>query len=116
MDVLTDMRFWGEVGLAAASRLALLAAVIWVARLVLANRPLARPATTNSAPPAPRATLTPTSAPRSTVSAALQTASNARYVDLKARPRAPQAPATASALRERLDEYIKKQGGERVGA
>jgi len=111
MDVLTDMRFWGEVGLAAASRLALLAAVIWVARLVLANRPVVRTATANNAPAAP---LPP--APRPTVSAALQAASNARYVDLKARPRAPQAPANASALRERLNEYIKKQAGERVGA
>ncbi|MEW5874075.1 MAG: hypothetical protein AB1752_02695 [Candidatus Zixiibacteriota bacterium] len=107
---MTDMRFWGEVGLAAASRLALLAAVIWVARLVLASRPGVRTAAASSAPAAPLP------APRPAVSAALQTASTARYVDLKARPRASQAPAASSALRERLNEYIKKPAGERVGA
>jgi hypothetical protein len=32
-DILTNPVFWGEVGLAAASKLALLAAVLWVARL-----------------------------------------------------------------------------------
>jgi hypothetical protein len=111
MDVLTDMRFWGEVGLAAASRLALLAAVIWVARLVMAPR-----AARLSAPARERAI----SPARPVVAAAVQTVSAARYVDLKSRPRPAPAPSNAaaapSALRERLSEYLKQPVAGRAGA
>lgn len=106
MEVLTDTRFWGEVGLAAAGRLALLAAVIWVARLVLVRQ--STPATRTTHP-----VRTGTPAPAATGPAG--TAPSPRFVDLTTRAtpvagaRGP-APdlGPGSGLRERLNRYLQE--------
>jgi hypothetical protein len=107
MDVMTDPTFWGEVGLAAAARLAVLAAVIWVARMVLGK-------TTHTFSPAlPRANYASATTPRSRLEDALSPAPPS-FVNLQ--PRAGSAGGTAprSVTRDRLMQYLQQRSMERT--
>jgi hypothetical protein len=106
MDVMSDPAFWGEVGLAAAARLAVLAAVVWVARMVLI-RSSRTPSRTAS-----REAYVSATTPRNRAAEALAPA--ATYFDLQqaAEPSAGTAPR--SATRDRLMQYLQQRSAERT--
>lgn len=118
MDIVSDPTFWASTGLVAASRLAVLATALWIARLAVLGwtpRRASKPAVRRPAPqprrPAPvpmkRAPERPEPAPR--------------YVDLRPERPSPPAPAVMRAedtarrehLRNRLMEYIDQRASER---
>jgi len=113
MDIVSDPAFWGDTGLVVASRLAVLATALWIARLAVRGwtprsvrrpepqrRPAAAPARSASGPAVP--------APR--------------YVDLRSsRPSAataivPRADGQTQGdhLRNRLMEYLDQRATERT--
>ncbi|MBI5867635.1 MAG: hypothetical protein HZB43_05000 [candidate division Zixibacteria bacterium] len=109
MDVLMDPTFWGEVGLAAAAKLALLAAVVWVARMAV-NR--TRPAS----PPAPRnVEYTPSAVTRHRIEpAAAPAATEPSFVNLKPRPVTAVAGTQHNVTHDRLMQYVQRRAMERI--
>jgi hypothetical protein len=117
MDIVSDPAFWGDIGLVAASRLAVLATALWIVRLAVRGW-TPRPAPTREArsQPPPRAASAPLRRPPE------RAASAPRYVDL--RPSRPSAPASVSIrgetetrrdhLRNRLMEYLDQRATERT--
>ena len=122
MDTLTDPAFWGEVGLATAGRIALLAAVVWVARL--AGHPRVQPQPIASAPKvAVNAATTSTRTTRSHHHNNRLPDSSARFVNLRSHTPDARADAATSSqdtkpneVRDRLMEYVGQQTMEGVGA
>jgi hypothetical protein len=112
MDVFNDPTFWGEAMITAASRLALLAAVVWVARMAVRTtaqtplRSVTAPVTPSATPGLSRQTL----GGDDTVPF--------RYIDLRRGPeridevRQPVTPP-ADPLRQRLLDYLEKRETER---
>ncbi|MBD3297682.1 MAG: hypothetical protein GF341_03425 [candidate division Zixibacteria bacterium] len=113
MDVFNDPTFWGEVMITTASRLALLAAVIWVARLAVRTPSQRRPAARLQA-----AASTPV--PRATMTAAAGDASTPfRYIDLRRGPERAETvdrpeSTTSDPLRQRLLDYLEQRETERT--
>ncbi len=113
MDVFNDPTFWGEVMVTAASRLALLAAVVWVARLAIRTPSQRRPAARLQAAastPASRATMTIAAGDASTPF---------RYIDLRRGPERAETvdqpePASSDPLRQRLLDYLERRETERT--
>ncbi|GAB4317123.1 MAG: hypothetical protein Kow0074_05530 [Candidatus Zixiibacteriota bacterium] len=113
MDVFSDPTFWGEAMITGASRLALLAAVVWVARLAVRTQP--------QSGPSPRFQATqPMSAPQATMTVVAGNDSTPfRYIDLR---RGPERSATANSpeptsvdpLRQRLLDYLEQRQTERM--
>jgi hypothetical protein len=115
MDIVTDPAFWGEVSLTAASRLAVLAAVLWIARLALRHAiPMAAPRTkaAMAAPTRNRLETRRTQSPEP----------RARFLNLRNGQEAgrPKAAADSEArnrdnpLRNRLMEYLEPRATERT--
>ena len=117
MDIVSDPTFWATTGLVAASRLAVLATALWIARLVLRGwtpRPAGKPKTVHLPEPARRpapVTMTrPAERPEP------------RFVDLNtARSKRPVAPAARPEdtsrreyLQNRLMEYLDQRATERT--
>jgi len=118
MDIISNPLFWGEVGLAASSKLALLAAVLWVARLAIP----ARAPHMADMPPAPRF-LREGRVPRAGADSSLamppRTDAAPRavsgYVNLRRPPeRVASAPASADQMRQRLLEYVERRSAGRA--
>jgi hypothetical protein len=107
MDIVTDPTFWGDVGLTAAARLAVLAAMLWIARLAV-----------RYAPPRPAHRAEP-----STLASEdrREPAPLTRYIDLRQTPQRRsletkplrQEPSRSSPLRNRLREYLEQETTER---
>lgn len=112
MDIVTDPTFWGETGLVAASRLAVLAAVLWAARLTVRSTSRRR---------APAAAAKPERDSQVSASGG-RGASRARFVDLRSsqkpvRTRAEShenAVSLGDPLRNRLREYLQEEATERM--
>lgn len=111
MEVMMDPTFWGEVGLSVAARLALLAAVVWVARMAvnrpgLAASPSLRHANSESSP-VPHHRFEPAPAPAPATA-------EPTFLNLKPRP----VPATAGgphgATHDRLMQYVQRRAIERM--
>ncbi len=121
MDIVSDPTFWANTGLVAASRLAVLATALWIARLAVhgwtprrGSKPQAvrspEPKRSHAANPVPmkRAPERPVAQPR--------------YIDLNApRPKRPVTEATRTEdakrrehLQNRLMEYIDQRASERT--
>lgn len=113
MDVFNDPTFWGEAMITAASRLALLAAVVWVARLAVrtqtqsqsSHRPIA-----GAGIPVTQATMTVATGDDS---------SPFRYIDLRRGPERAAVvntpePAPVDPLRQRLLDYLEQRQTERM--
>lgn len=114
MDILTDPKFWGDAMLTAAARLAVLAAVVWVARLAIRV-----PQTAGG----PRAATRKRSRTAARESAAGTTADGVpfRYIDLKRAPERKQDSVPAAAqpvdpVRRRLLNYLEQRETERTPA
>lgn len=116
MEIVSDPTFWATTGLIAASRLAVLATALWIARLVLRSwtpHPAGPPKAVRAAAPRRPAGTTMTRPPEQP---------EPRYVDLSA-ARAKQ-PASATArpedasrreyLQNRLMEYLDQRATERT--
>ncbi len=108
MDVMTDPSFWGQVTLTAAARLAVLAAVIWVAKIVIAgvspaSEPRAAIGSRAAAPPDKRNRLTESGLSGSPA-----------YFDLRldAGSRQP-ASSDRNVMRDRLMDYLRQRSAER---
>jgi hypothetical protein len=114
MDIVTDPTFWGETGLTVASRLAVLAAMLWIARLAVRYAP--------SRPSSPRRTATPAPSVKTTAEITPSPAqAPARFIDLRRSsetpkpervPERPPAPA-GHPLRNRLMAYLEHETTER---
>lgn len=117
MDIVSDPTFWATTGLVAASRLAVLATALWIARLVLRGwtpRPAGKPKTVHRPEPVRRpAPATMTRPPEHPAP---------RFVDLSAaRSTPPAAPASRPEdasrreyLQNRLMEYLDQRATERT--
>lgn len=113
MDVFNDPTFWGEVMITTAARLALLAAVIWVARLAVRTSSSRRHVPRLQAaasPPVPRA---------STPAAAGDASAPFRYIDLRRGPERAETveqpdSTTSDPLRQRLLDYLEQRETERT--
>jgi len=108
MDVMIDPGFWGEVGLAAAARLAVLAAVVWVARMVLA-RTAGTPGRRFSGEDHTSAT-----SPRKRMDVAFAPAPAAAFFNLKPHPGLAAGTVPRSVTRDRLMDYLKQRSAERT--
>jgi hypothetical protein len=106
MDVMMDPVFWGEVGLAAAARLAVLAAVVWVARIVLARTPHIPPGT-------PARVIYATTAPRNRAGETVDSAPPA-FVNLKPHAQSLAGTGPRSETHERLMQYLQQRSVERT--
>ncbi|MEW5701255.1 MAG: hypothetical protein AB1792_03400 [Candidatus Zixiibacteriota bacterium] len=119
MDIMTDPLFWGEVGLAVASKLALLAAVLWVARMAIsAHTPTPMTDLTGRTAHARRLAV------REGVAATTQPAVAAQestgraplgYINLRRAPeRLGRATPPPDQLRQRLLEFVERRSAERT--
>ncbi len=107
MEVLMDPTFWGEVGLAAAAKLALLAAVVWVARMAV-NRTRLASSPRNveyTASAVPRHRIEPVPAPAP---------AEPSFVNLKPRPVPAVAGAQHNVTHDRLMQYVQRRAMERI--
>ena len=113
MDILSDPAFWGDTGLVVASRLAVLATALWIARLAVRGW---------TPRPTRRSEPQRTSADAAAAPSRIPAPSVPRYVDLRASrssaaasvaPRAD-APAQDGQLRNRLMEYLGQRATERT--
>jgi len=106
MDVMMDPAFWGEVGLAAAARLAVLAAVVWVARMVLARTPHIPPRT-------PARVSYATTAPQNRAGETVVSAPPA-FVNLKPHSQSLTGTGRRSETHDRLMQYLQQRSVERT--
>ena len=119
MEIVSDPTFWADTGLVAASRLAVLAAALWVARLAVRGW-MPRPAVAREAPRAPE--LQPRTVPAPMTRAPERSAPAPRYVDLRSSKPGQPAPVATRAedaarrehLQNRLMEYLDQRVTERT--
>jgi len=115
MDILTDPKFWGDAMLTAAGRLAVLAAVVWVARLAVRTPQTAA---------GPRTATRKQSRKAAVRESTAGTTSNGvpfRYIELKRPPERqqgpdPVAPQPVDPVRRRLLSYLEQRETERTPA
>jgi len=119
MDIVSDPAFWANTGLVAASRLAVLATALWIARLAVRGwtpQRATKPKTMH-VPETPRRAVP---APATMKRAPEQPATEPRYVDLSTtRAKRPVASATENTVRReqlqnRLMEYLDQRASERT--
>jgi hypothetical protein len=112
MDIVTDPTFWGETGLVVASRLAVLAAVLWAARFAVRSTSRRRtPAAAVESERSPQV-----SAPSG------RAVPSARFVDLRSTQKTVRTRAAShenavpqgDPLRNRLRDYLQEEATERM--
>jgi len=109
MDVMIDPTFWGEVGLTVAARLAVLAAVVWVARMALVRTV----PTSSQRQPRDEYASARHGGPHNRLDDALTSVSPA-FVSLQPRPGSAAGTGPRSATRDRLMQYLQQRSVERT--